>query len=324
LEVIRGLGESGEKFQKTVVTIGAFDGIHLGHQKIIKEVTESAKKSVGRSVVVTFDPHPSEIVADTPAPVLLSLPRKINLLEELGIEACLIVNFNRKFSYLSPQDFIREVLAGYLKARVVIIGYNYVFGKGRAGNAELLSEMGSKYGFSVKQVEPVKIGGEVVSSTRIREAVDKGDFVKANSFLGRPYEITGKVEKGEARGRIIGFPTANLDIPRGLLPPPGVYAGFAVVGGKQYRAALNLGCRPTFSPGGACPHLGRLQESPLREGDRKGRPSAPIAEVHVLEFNGSIYGEELTFYFLKKIRDEIAFSNPDELKKQIGKDIEKL
>ncbi len=323
MEVIRGPGKSGKKFQETVATIGAFDGVHIGHQKIIREVTESAEESGGRSVVVTFDPHPSKIVADAPVPVLLSLPGKINLLRELGIEVCLIVNFNRKFSHLSPQDFIREILVDYLKVRVVIIGYNYVFGKDRKGNAGLLSEMGSKYGFSVRQIEPVKVGSEVVSSTRIRELVGKGDFVKANSFLGRPYEITGKVEKGEARGRIIGFPTANIDIPYGLLPPPGVYAGFTVIGGEKYRAGLSLGYRPTFSPDedkasfattGIAAELARP----------KAKGGAPIAEVHILDFNGSIYGEELTFYFLRKIRDEIAFSNPDELKRQIEKDIEKV
>ena len=328
MEVIHGLGKPGEKFQETVMTIGAFDGIHVGHQKIIREVRRQAEKSGRRSVVVTFDPHPSEILSDTPASVLLSLPGKIDLLGEFGIEVCLIIDFDRKFSCLSPHDFVSEVLVGYLKVGVVIIGYNYVFGGGRGGNAEFLSELGSEYGFIVKQIEPVKMGGEIVSSTRIREFIRNADFVKANSFLGRPYEVAGRVEEGEARGRIIGFPTANLDIPFGLLPPPGVYAGFAVIGGKQYRAALSLGWKPTFSKitsptrrGGACPHPGRRQGSPLCEGDRKGRPYAPTAEVHILDFNRNIYGEELTFHFLRKIRDEITFSNPDELKRQIEKDI---
>lgn len=329
MEVIHGLGKPGEKFQETVTTIGVFDGIHVGHQKIIREVVTEAEKSGRRSVVVTFDPHPSEILSDTPASVLLSLPGKIDLLGDFGIEVCLIIDFDRKFSRVSPHDFVSEVLVDYLKVGIVIIGYNYVFGSGRGGNAELLSELGSENGFSVKRIEPVKMGGEIVSSTRIRELIRNADFVKANSFLGRLYVVTGKVEEGEARGRIIGFPTANLNIPCGLLPPQGVYAGFADIGGKQYRGALSLGWRPTFSKitsptrrGGACPHPERPQQgSSLREGDRKGRPYAPTAEVHILDFNRNIYGEELTFHFLRKIRDEITFSNPDELKRQIEKDI---
>ena len=344
MEVIHGLGKPGKKFQETVTTIGAFDGIHVGHQKIIREVRRQAEKSGRRSVVVTFDPHPSEILSDTPASVLLSLPGKIDLLGEFGIEVCLIIDFDRKFSCLSPHDFVSEVLVGYLKVGVVIIGYNYVFGGGRGGNAEFLSELGSEYGFIVKQIEPVKMGGEIVSSTRIREFIRNADFVKANSFLGRPYEVAGRVEEGEARGRIIGFPTANLDIPFGLLPPPGVYAGFAVIGGKQYRAALSLGWKPTFSKTKGAKSKVQSAQSRVQSpdskrrtlkskvesvgaglvptfGDRKGRPYAPTAEVHILDFNRNIYGEELTFHFLRKIRDEITFSNPDELKRQIEKDI---
>ena len=300
-EVIREL-DKNKKPEASVVTIGAFDGIHIGHEKIIRKALEEAKHLRCKSCVVTFDPHPSAIVSNAPAPVLLSLPRKIQLIKELGTDMCLLINFNRKFSQLPARSFVKKVLVEYLSAKIVIIGYNYVFGKDCKGNADTLSEMGTEYKFGVRQILPVKIGKDTVSSTKIRAFVREANFLQANAFLGRPYEITGKVGKGKGKGRIVGFPTANLNEFNNLLPPPGVYAGFAVFQKHCHKAVLNLGWQPTFS--------------------RKTQLKGPTAEVHILDFDKNIYGSELTFCFLDKIREEVSFGNTEKLKKQIEKDVD--
>ncbi len=302
MEIIRGVGRQKKKLRKTVVTVGVFDGVHAGHQKIISEVVKCAKRINGMSIVVTFDPHPSRILSDVHPPLLLSLPKKLLLLEQLGIETCLIINFNRRFSELSYLDFVKKIIVEYLKAELVVVGFNYVFGKSRRGNAQVLSRMGKRYGFNVIEVKPVRIGREIVSSTRIRELLKSGNTAKANSFLGHPYEITGTVEKGKRRGHLIGHRTANLGKISGVLPTPGVYAGLALVSDNQYRAVLNIGCRPTF----------------------RAKAKAPTAEVHILDFNRNIYGRKLSFSFFKKIRDEIAFQSLKELERQIEKDIESV
>ena len=324
MEIIRGVGRQKKKLRKTVVTVGVFDGIHAGHQKIISEVVKCAKRINGMSIVVTFDPHPSRTLSDIHPPLLLSLPKKLLLLEQLGIEACLIINFNRRFSELSHQDFVKKIIVEYLKAKLVVVGFNYVFGKSRGGNAQVLSSMGKRYRFNIIEIKPVRIGREIVSSTRIRELLKKGNIVKANSFLGHPYEITGTVEKGERRGHLIGHPTANLGKISGVLPAPGVYAGLALVSDNQYRAVLNIGWKPTFSQmgiGGACSHTQSKDQSPDKS---KASFATTTAEVHILDFNRNIYGKKLSFSFFKRIRNEIAFHSSRELERQIEKDIKSI
>ena len=303
MKIIHGLDKSRGSFRETVVTIGAFDGLHIGHQKIISEAVRSAEEMGGESAVVTFDPHPSTVLSRNPQSLLLSLSKKLSMLESFGVDVCLIINFSRSFRELSPHDFVMKTLAGHLKAKLIVIGFNYVFGKGRKGNAEFLSETGKKYGFEVRQVEPVRADGETVSSTRIRQLVREGNVERTGAFLGRAYEITGTVAKGKGRGHITDYRTANLNSIQGLLPAPGVYAGFAVLGKQRHRAALNLGWRPTFS---------------------STESKEPVAEVHIVGFDNDIYGEELTFSFLKRIRDEIAFRSIEELRKQIEIDVEKI
>ena len=331
MKVIHGLDKSKGNFRETVVTIGAFDALHIGHRKIITEAVRSAEKMGGESVVVTFDPHPSTVLSRNPQPLLLSLSKKLSMLESFGVDVCLIINFSRSFRELSPHDFVTKTLVEHLKAKLIVIGFNYVFGKGRKGNAEFLSETGKKYGFEVRQVEPVRADGETVSSTRIRELMSEGNVERAGSLLGRAYEITGTVAKGKSRGHITGYRTANLTNIQGLLPAPGVYAGLAVFGGQRYRAAFNLGWRPTFSPNESKVNFattGVVTDLPANTWQAGlARPESggkePVAEVHIVGFDNDIYGEELTFGFIKRIRDEIAFRSVKELRKQIEIDVRK-
>ena len=310
MEVIHGLDKLKKKQWKTAVTVGVFDGIHKGHQRIIREAAKSAREMKVEAVVVTFEPYPLKVLSGSPRPLLLCPSGKFELLEEFGIDMCLIIDFSRRFSELSPHDFTKKILVEHLGAKLLVIGFNYVFGKDRKGNAEFLSGMGRKYGFLVRACDPVKVNGETVSSTRIRQLVKEGNVEKAGSFLGRPYEITGTVAEGKSRGNVIGYPTANLSGIKELVPAPGVYGGYAVTGGRCYKSALNIGWRPTF----------KNEDGGQSEKNNEN----PIVEAHIIGFTGSIYGQEVRFGFIKKIRDEIAFGNESELKKQIKIDVEKI
>ena len=310
MDIIRGLDKLKKKQWKTAVTVGVFDGIHKGHQRIIREVVKSAKEMKVESVVVTFEPYPSEVLSGSRRPLLLCPSGKFELLEKFGIDMCLVIGFSRRFSGLSPGDFTKKILVEHLGIKLLIIGFNYVFGKDRKGNAEFLSAMGRKYGFLVCARGPVKVNGETVSSTVVRQLVQKGNVEKACSFLGRPYEITGTVAEGKGRGNVIGYPTANLSGIRELIPGPGVYGGYAVTGGRCYKSALNIGWSPTF----------KNEDGGQSEKNNEN----PAAEAHIIGFTDSIYGQEIRFGFIKKIRDEMVFENTDELKKQIKIDVEKI
>ncbi len=299
MEIIRREKDLKRTFRNPVLTIGNFDGVHLGHRFIFQRVLEKAGEIDGESIVYTFDPHPVEILAPERKPLLITPPEeKLRLIEEQGIEVTICAPFTEKFASQPPEDFVKKVLYDQIKIRHVFVGHDFTFGKDRRGNIALLKEMGRKWGFHAEMVEAVRLEGTVISSTRIREFVARGEMREAAKLLGRPYALAGKVIHGHGRGsRKLGFPTANLK-PSGLLfPKSGIYAVFAIYEGRKYEGVANLGWNPTFQ-------------------DQKFS-----IEIHILNFKRDIYGENLRVEFVQRLRDETTFRGPEELIAQIKKDI---
>ncbi|MSU26677.1 MAG: bifunctional riboflavin kinase/FAD synthetase [Pedosphaera sp.] len=285
--------------RKVCVAIGVFDGVHLGHQQVIRQTLGDARQHEGVPVVITFDRHPNAVVApDRVPPMLHSLPQKLRAIESLGIANTLLIRFDRAFSEQTGEQFIRSLALDFGHLHSVCVGSEFTFGHKRSGNVALLKQLGAELKFIVHGLAAVSLDGEPVSSTRIREAVRTGDLDSASQMLGREYSIAGSVIRGDQLGRKLGFPTANLDVAGLILPPNGVYAVHARVAGREHRGALNLGLRPTL----ASP-TPRLQ-----------------CEVHLLDFAEEIYGEELELTFATKLRDEQKFPDLAALQSQIHRD----
>ena len=286
------------------LAIGVFDGLHLGHQAVINEAKTSAAESGGTPVVVTFDPHPVEVLSPRNAPRLLTAPaHKIRLLhQKFGISHVLVISFNEDFASLTGEEFVEALVAAAPSDGIakISVGENWQFGKGRSGNLALLDELGEKHGFSVKGIETVEVNGLRVSSTRIREAISSGDFAIAQKLLGRNYTVAGTVIEGKKVGRTIGFPTANIDPHREQLPPTGVYAVTVTGAGDGWNGVANLGYRPT------------VEEGKMRR----------LLELNLFGLDFEIYGEELEIQFVKFLRPEMKFDGIEELKAQIAKDVE--
>jgi riboflavin kinase/FMN adenylyltransferase len=299
MEVIRKEKDFKRTFKNPVLTIGNFDGVHLGHQRIFQLVKEKAQEIGGESVVYTFEPHPVEVLAPQHKPLLITpLEEKLQLIKDQGIDATILANFSDKFASQTPEEFVKNILYDQIKIRQVFVGHDYTFGKDRRGNIALLKELGRRLGFNVEVVEAVRVGGLVVSSTLIRELIQKGEMRKAAKLLGRNYPFTGQVIHGHGRGsRKLGFPTANLRLAGALFPKPGIYAVWALYEGKRYAAVANLGWNPTFH-------------------DQKFS-----IEVHILNFDRDIYGDPLRIEFVERLRDEVTFRGPEELIAQIKKDV---
>jgi riboflavin kinase/FMN adenylyltransferase len=300
MEILRGLETLRESYPNTVITIGNFDGLHLGHQKILLAAMNKAEEIKGTSMVVTFDPHPMKVLAPEREVKLLTTPKeRERLLDAIGIKVLLCINFNKEFSMLQPDDFIEDVLVKKLGAKAVIVGQNYAFGKGRKGTTELLRRRGRKYGFSVKVVRHAKVNGEIVSSSKIRSLLLKGAVSEASTFLGRAYSIEGNVIRGSGRGeKLLRVPTANITTPNELVPREGVYAVRAGLRGTFFDGVANIGKKPTF-------------------GD-----SIPSYEVHLFSFSGDLLGENLRIYFIGWIRSQRFFFDAPSLETQIRNDIE--
>jgi len=286
-----------------VVTIGTFDGVHNGHKAILKRLIELAQATNGESVVLTFSPHPRTILFPEDHGILLltDTVEKRNLFEQLGIDHLIEFPFTLDFANKSAFDYVRDLLAVGIGAKKVIIGYDHRFGRGRQGNLQTLSELASVFNFEVEEIPAVLIDDNEISSSKIRKALAEGDISFANNALEYNYGIRGKVIHGEAKGRTIGFPTANLKIedPLKLLPCNGVYLVDVLIEKKKYRGAMNIGIRPTVSSLG------------LRN-----------VEVHILDFSHDIYGMEIEVRFIQKIRDEMKFDSFIALKDQLQKDIQ--
>jgi riboflavin kinase/FMN adenylyltransferase len=304
MEIIKGIENLKRPFISPVVTLGNFDGVHLGHQKIFKRVREEASNIHGKGVVITFEPHPLKVLAPEKfLPLLTPFRKKMMLIEKTGIETVLCIEFSFAFSEISPSEFIKSILVGKVKVKKVIIGYNYHFGKGQRGDAQTLIEAGKVFDFEVEVVKPLKVGQTIVSSSKIRDLIQGGEVEVASRLLGRYYLISGKVLEGAKRGKTLGFPTANLEISDELYPKNGVYAVEVVWHQQQFNGLANVGLNPTFSS-----QIGKREEQ-------------FSLEVHILNFNQLIYGEEIEVYFKKRIRDEVRFRSPSLLIEQIKKDI---
>jgi len=289
--------------KNSVVTVGTFDGVHLAHQEIVREVVQRAKLKEGRSVVITFDPHPKEVVGNFKEPIhlLTTIEERIELLRSLDVDLLFIVDFTLAFSKLSSREFYERYLQQGIGVVEVIVGYDHKFGNNRQGTAEDLVRMGESFDFSVYSFHPYTVDGEVVSSTQIRRALAAGNVEKAQMFLGRPYSFSALVIKGDGRGKTIGYPTANMQMrsEKKMLPAHGVYLVEALVGGARRFGMMNIGVRPTVNAGGNL-----------------------TLEVHLFDFEQDLYGQEITVSLLKRIRDENKFASLQELTRQLEADKE--
>jgi riboflavin kinase / FMN adenylyltransferase len=300
MKIIRAANELGNGSRKVCLAIGVFDGVHLGHQQIVRQTIADARQHDALAVVLTFDRHPNSVVAPERVPQLIySLPQKLRVVESLGAEALLLIPFDKKFSEQTGEEFIVSLTRDFGKVHSVCVGANFVFGRKRSGDVALLKKLGDEMNFAVHGLAAVSLDGQVVSSTRIREAIRAGNLDAASQMLGRAYAISGRVIEGDRVGRQLGFPTANLDAAGLVLPPNGVYAGFANLGEKTFRVALNIGLRPTVASG----------KSELR------------VEGHLLDFSGDLYGAELEVEIGEKLRDERKYGSLTELREQITRDV---
>jgi riboflavin kinase/FMN adenylyltransferase len=280
--------------------IGVFDGVHLGHQHVLRRTLADAASHQAASVVVTFDRHPNAVVSPAHVPPLIyPLDKKLEVLASFGVEAAYVIRFDKAFSRIHGEPFIRSLARGFGRIQSISVGDGFLFGARRSGNVALLQTLGAELGFVVHALRDVELEGQSVSSTRIRDAVRAGDFALAGRMLGRPYALCARVKAGEGLGRKLGFPTANLDIAGLLTPPPGVYAAGAQLGSVRRRAAVNIGHRPTLHAADPQLHV----------------------EAHLLDFDGDIYGQTLELVFLKKLRDEQKFPALEFLRAQIAQDL---
>lgn len=276
--------------------MGTFDGLHIGHQKVIGDVVKAAKTMGGQSVVVTFYPHPRKVLQPNfNLKLIISRPEKYRLFEKLGIDNLVCINFTKEFAETTSEEFVKKYLVDPINPAKVIIGYDHHFGKDRKGNLEFLKEMGAKYNFDVEKIEMQDIEKTAVSSSKIRETISRGDMKTASRFLGYHFSISGKVVKGNQLGRTIGFPTANIapDEPDKIIPEYGVYAVLVDWNGKTYKGMSNIGIRPTLD-------LHKL-----------------TIEVHIFNFDQDIYGEHITIHFLEHTRIEKKFKDIDLLRRRL-------
>jgi len=286
--------------RKVSMAIGMFDGVHLGHQQLIRQAVADAEQHEGAAVVVTFDRHPNSIVAPGRVPPLIySEAQKLRAIEGLGADAVVIIPFTPDFSQQPAESFVRLLASRFTPLHSVCVGDSFVFGHRRNGNVSLLQQLGRDLHFVVHGIAAVALDHEVVSSTRIREAIRAGDFNAALQMLGREYALCGRIVRGDELGRKLGFPTANLDVADLLVPPHGVYAAHAYAEGHRHRAVVNIGVRPTL--GNDSPQL--------------------RVEAHLLDFDGDLYGRDMELTFVEKLRDEQKFSTLEELRGQIARDI---
>ena len=301
------------KFENSVVALGTFDGIHRGHQEVIRTTKNIAKSSGKTSVVVTFEPVPRAVIGEERKKLglLTTLKQKEEIIRNLGIDAMLIIHFNRKLARIDPEEFVKRVIHKRIGAGRVVVGPGFRFGKNRSGNVESLKRWGRKYGFGVTIVGEVRIDNNRVSSSKIRQLLWQGKIEEANHLLGRYYTIKGTVVKGKRRGKELSFPTANLDISEDVILPLGVYAVLVSLRGKKHLGVANIGTRPTFSP---------LYRFPIQKINKEY--TYPIVEIHILDFKRNLYRQKLELSLIKRIRREVRFPTPEKLMNRIEKDIQ--
>ena len=303
MKIIHAATELKPGSKRVCLAIGFFDGVHLGHQQIIRQTITDARQHDAIALVLTFDRHPNAVVAPEHVPPLIyPLSQKLKVIESLGADTLLLIHFDEEFSRQTGQEFIRRLARDLGKIQSLCVGMDFVFGRQRSGDVALLKKLGGETGFTVHGLAAVSLDGRVVSSTRIREAIRAGELDAASQMLGRPYALSGRVVAGDGVGRQMGFPSANLDVAGLVLPPNGVYASLTKVNKKFYRVALNIGLRPTMA----------------------SATKQPRVEAHLLDFGGNLYGEDLTVEMGAKLREEKKFASAAELQRQISRDIATL
>ncbi len=298
MKIIRKIDYITQEYRDSNVTIGNFDGIHLGHQEILKKTVKESKEANRKSIVITFDPHPKKVVHPEKRPffLLTTLEEKLRLIESFGVDIVILISFTTEFSKTTAEEFVSNILWDKLHLNKLFIGYDYAFGRNKGGNAAFLRTFGEKLGFQVEEIGAVTIDDTIVSSTNARLSILKGDVRGASRMLARPYNMSGNVVKGFRRGTEIGFPTANIESDK-VIPAEGVYAIIAEVEGNRYQGVINIGFNPTF-----------------------GNEELSM-EVHLLDFQGDIYEKTIDIQFIDRLRDEMKFDSPDKLVVQIKKDI---
>lgn len=299
MRILHSIAELSELPGPLVLAVGVFDGVHLGHRAVIQRALADARATGGTAVVVTFDPHPARVLRPEQSPLLLTcIQHKQQLISALGVENLLIVPFDKTVAAMEPSEFIREIATAAKPLRQICVGENWSFGKGRTGNIHLLKTLGENMGFAAIGIPDVQMNERPVSSTAIRNAVQAGDITTAAKLLGRNFSILGTVVAGRKMGRTIGFPTANLATNNEQLPPNGVYAVTMQLRGKHLPGVANVGVRPTLEDAGA-----------------------RVCEVHLFDYTGDFYGEEVEVNFLRFIREERKFQSLDALRDQIAQDV---
>ncbi|MEN6483404.1 MAG: bifunctional riboflavin kinase/FAD synthetase [Syntrophobacteraceae bacterium] len=300
MEVYYGIEEIHRPLKNPTITIGNFDGVHRGHQALFQRVKEWSHKLDGESIVMTFNPHPLEVLFPGKGPAYITThERKMELIASCGIDATIVMPFNPDFALVSARDFVKDILVDRIGIKAIVVGYDYRFGNSRAGDIDLLRDLGREFGFEVDPVAGIRLEDKVVSSTVIRQLIRKGELKEANKLLGRPFEVLGIVVPGRKRGgALLGFPTANIRMSSQTSPGLGVYAVEADVGGKTYGGAANLGYNPTF-------------------GD-----TDLSLEVFLFDFSGDIYGQPITVRLLERLRSEQRFASLEDLIAQIRLDVQ--
>jgi riboflavin kinase/FMN adenylyltransferase len=302
MEILKSIPELSQLRGPLFLAIGVFDGMHLGHQAVISTSARHAHSADGTPVVVTFDPHPEKVLRPEAAPHLITATQhKISLIRNLGVGHLLIIKFDKEFAATPPEKFVGQLVSNSKPLREICVGHEWSFGKNRAGNLDLLKNLGARFDFNVIGIQPVKSNGDVVSSTAIRQAIENGDFAKAAEMLGREYTILGTVVHGDNLGKKIGYPTANLSAHSEQFPPNGVYFAEAWIDGVLHHGVINLGIRPTVS----------------------GGKSERVLEIYLLDFERDIYGRDVEVGFMQFLRPEKKFESLDALVRQIDVDVQK-
>ncbi|MFH1395432.1 MAG: bifunctional riboflavin kinase/FAD synthetase [Candidatus Omnitrophota bacterium] len=304
MKVLYGYKNLQKKLKDPVAAIGIFDGIHLGHKRVIKKVLNL--REPGRDkIIITFEPHPRSILHPEKPPLrIMSLEHRLLILKKMGLDAVVIIRFTDFIASLSPEEFVKKILLG-MNVKKIFVGNNFHFGHGKSGNISSFQTIGEECGIDVKIVKPVKKRGKIVSSSWLRKLITDGNIKKAENLLRRPVSILGTVVSGDKRGKSYGIPTANIDPHQEVIPPPGVYAVKADIDGKLFDGVLNIGFRPTFY------------------GRKLKQRKEPQIEVHLTDFKGYLYDKSMEIFFLKKLRREKRFKNEIKLKRQIEKDIKR-
>jgi len=299
MKIIHTANELDTKGRRVCAAIGVFDGVHLGHQQVLRQTLSDAGRLEGLPLAITFDQHPSRVIAPDRSPKMIhSLDRKVETIAKLGFENILVINFTPEFCKLPAENFINGLAVDFEKLGSICVGSAFTFGHRRGGNVKLLKELGERLDFTVHGLAAVALDGEPVSSTRIRSAIGKGELDAASQMLGREYVLEGRIIQGDQVGRQLGFPTANLDVSELVTPATGVYAAHVQVDGESLRAAVNIGYRPTVT------------------GERELR-----VEAHILDYNDDLYGRQLGLVFVRKLRDEQRFESMEALREQIDLDV---